>query len=275
MLQKNARWNSSFEVSLPAACHRLDRLTSGVLILAKTKAAAKRIEKAMKSHSVVKEYVCRVRGKFPESLINVLKTFTRLYPHPSMLGLCNVAAEGKPCRTEFSRTWYHKSLNVSVVRYIKALYRLPNVNLLCTCSHGNSVHTGWPYTGRMHQIRVHLKYLGHPIENDPLYSTATWGPNKSVESVMALLEPIQEKSAPPTEAQAQIVRGCADCKVNYSDPSPADMVLYLHALSIQVHGALYKTQLPAWAQQPSFPILDKLAGSLGRASTLAWLADKC
>lgn len=47
---------------------------------------------------------------------------------------------------------------------------------------------------------------------------------------MALLEPIQEKSAPPTEAQAQIVRGCADCKVNYSDPSPADMVLYLHAL---------------------------------------------
>ena len=36
--------------------------------------------------------------------------------------------------------------------------------------------TGYPKTGRMHQIRVHLQWLGHPIVNDPIYNHATaWG----------------------------------------------------------------------------------------------------
>lgn len=35
-----------------------------------------------------------------------------------------------------------------------------------------------PHTGRTHQIRVHLQYLGYPIANDPLYNDAAWGPEK-------------------------------------------------------------------------------------------------
>lgn len=35
-----------------------------------------------------------------------------------------------------------------------------------------------PRTGRTHQIRVHLQYLGHPIINDPLYNDFVWGPDK-------------------------------------------------------------------------------------------------
>lgn len=37
---------------------------------------------------------------------------------------------------------------------------------------------GLPYTGRMHQIRVHLQWLGHPIVNDPIYNHEAWGPRK-------------------------------------------------------------------------------------------------
>ena len=38
--------------------------------------------------------------------------------------------------------------------------------------------TGYPHTGRMHQIRVHLQYLGYPIVNDPLYNNTVWGQEK-------------------------------------------------------------------------------------------------
>ena len=38
--------------------------------------------------------------------------------------------------------------------------------------------TGTPHTGRMHQIRVHLQYLGHPVMNDPLYTGPVWGPDQ-------------------------------------------------------------------------------------------------
>ena len=37
---------------------------------------------------------------------------------------------------------------------------------------------GTPHTGRTHQIRVHLQYLGHPIINDPLYNSDVWGPER-------------------------------------------------------------------------------------------------
>ena len=37
---------------------------------------------------------------------------------------------------------------------------------------------GLPYTGRMHQIRVHLQWLGYPIVNDPIYNHEAWGPRK-------------------------------------------------------------------------------------------------
>merc|ERR1719264_2356323 len=43
---------------------------------------------------------------------------------------------------------------------------------------GVSVVACRPRTGRMHQIRVHLQFLGHPIVNDPLYNSTSFGPEK-------------------------------------------------------------------------------------------------
>lgn len=67
------------------------------------------------------------------------------------IGICIVSPKGKPSKTVFERLNYNgKSSTV-----------------LCK-----------PFTGRMHQIRVHLQYLGHPIINDSFYNSLVFGPEK-------------------------------------------------------------------------------------------------
>lgn len=120
-------------------CHRLDRLTSGVLIFAKTQGAAKRVQTQIQGHLMRKVYVCRVRGAFPAEPI-VCSASIKVVNHK--LGVCSVAADGKQCETSFT--------------------------LLRHLSDGTSVVRCEPKTGRMHQIRVHLQHLGFPIDNDPV-----------------------------------------------------------------------------------------------------------
>ncbi|XP_027426703.1 RNA pseudouridylate synthase domain-containing protein 2 [Zalophus californianus] len=128
--------------------HRLDRLTSGVLMFAKTAAVSERIHEQVRDRQLEKEYVCRVEGEFPaEELICKEPILVVSYK----VGVCRVDARGKPCETAFQRLSYNG--HSSVVR----------------CR---------PLTGRTHQIRVHLQFLGHPILNDPIYNSFAWGPSR-------------------------------------------------------------------------------------------------
>lgn len=69
------------------------------------------------------------------------------------LGLNRVRANGKYAKTIFKRLNYNAKKDYSIVE----------------CH---------PFTGRTHQIRVHLQYIGHPISNDPIYcNRKVWGPN--------------------------------------------------------------------------------------------------
>lgn len=95
-----------------------------------------------------KEYVCRVEGEFPQ--IEVVCEQPILVVS-FKIGLCRVDPKGKECRTVFQRLSFNGQ--TSVVR----------------C---------FPLTGRTHQIRVHLQYLGFPILNDPIYGSSAWGPNR-------------------------------------------------------------------------------------------------
>ncbi|TXT13504.1 hypothetical protein VHUM_00871 [Vanrija humicola] len=129
--------------------NRLDRLTSGLMILATSGKAAARLADEFMEGKVKKEYVARVRGEFPEEEITVDQPLLSV---DRQMGLVIVAPEGKPSQTIFKRLSYDKERNQSVVH----------------CR---------PLTGRTHQLRVHLQYLGYPIANDPLYSQeSVWGP---------------------------------------------------------------------------------------------------
>ncbi|XP_062501764.1 pseudouridylate synthase RPUSD2-like isoform X2 [Corticium candelabrum] len=128
--------------------HRIDRLTSGVLMFAKSATVARKFETEIREREVIKEYVCRVQGEFPSDCVECTEPIV-IVSHK--IGVCRVSPDGKACRTTFYRMGYDGE--TSVVKCV-------------------------PYTGRMHQIRVHLQWLGFPIVNDPLYNHSAWGPTR-------------------------------------------------------------------------------------------------
>ncbi|KAJ1729526.1 DRAP deaminase [Coemansia sp. Benny D160-2] len=129
--------------------NRLDRLTSGLMLIVRNAQTARAMETDFRAHRIQKEYVCRVRGRFPAGLV-VCDQPIRVVAHKLSLN-CVDPAMGKPSATEF------QCLAVSPDEATSIVYCRPK-------------------TGRTHQIRVHLQFLGHPIANDPLYCNEhVWG----------------------------------------------------------------------------------------------------
>lgn len=122
--------------------HRLDRDTSGVLIFAKTAAAHKHLNDQFVERRTIKKYLALVNGTpFQEEA----RIEAALVAHPSKSGLMMVANKGKASTTDY-----------------KIVEKFKNYSLL-ECS---------ILTGRTHQIRVHLKHIGHPLCVDLNYGGA-------------------------------------------------------------------------------------------------------
>lgn len=215
-------------------CNRLDRLTLGLMFLAKTGAGADRMVQLIKSGAVRKEYIAKVRGEFSTSDVTVDQPLYSVSPKH----LLNIVDErGKPSVTKFRRILYDPHSNTSVVR----------------C---------FPQTGRTHQIRVHLRHIGHPIANDPVYlSEYVWGPSlgqeldqKGVDEVIARLDAIGKTRGcslwihPQEDGEFLTGELCPECGTElYSDPGPNDLDLWLHAFRYSCDEWLYQTAFPRWA----------------------------
>lgn len=122
--------------------HRLDRDTSGVVILGKNEEAQKMLRKQFQDRKAHKTYVAIVEGrpKLDEAMIDL--PMSRNIKHPTTF---TVDPNGKPAQT------YYKILKTN------GKYSLLELK---------------PTTGRTHQLRVHLKCLGTPILGDRVYGTA-------------------------------------------------------------------------------------------------------
>ena len=120
--------------------NRLDRDTSGLLVLGKNSHAQDGFVKQMKSGGVVKKYLAVVKGIFPEDKGTINEPLGRPNPDQVQRG---VVPGGHPSITHFQ-----------VVKRFPSGYTLMELTL---------------ETGRTHQLRVHLSHLGYPIVGDTLY----------------------------------------------------------------------------------------------------------
>ncbi|KAE8749198.1 hypothetical protein FOCC_FOCC004105 [Frankliniella occidentalis] len=135
--------------------HRLDKGTSGVFLLGRNKSTASFFSQENANRKTCKTYVARVVGKFPGT-IECEEAITPLDYKTRIMKVCKT---GKPSKTVFEIMSYNPKTNRSIV--------------LCR-----------PYTGRTHQIRVHLQYLGFPIDNDPIYNSPMFGENRGKGGVL-------------------------------------------------------------------------------------------
>lgn len=131
-------------------CHRLDKPTLGVVVFGKTKKTALEIMRllAEKGANTRKTYVARVRGEFPMGKFHYKCPVFTLNGSGGYINVPNVKHVSADSTTAFERMEYFPDSDESIVQ----------------CQ---------PISGKMHQIRVHLRNVGFPICNDPLYAPAS------------------------------------------------------------------------------------------------------
>jgi len=126
-------------IERPGIVHRLDKETSGCLLIAKSDSSQAAIAAQFAARQIEKTYLALVEGcpRIPHGEISA--AITRHKVHRQKM---TVSDRGRESFTAFRVLGTHNSLSLLECR---------------------------PKTGRTHQIRVHLKHLGHPVVGDPLY----------------------------------------------------------------------------------------------------------
>lgn len=132
--------------------HRLDRETSGVMVMAKTVAAFVSLLKQFKEHSIAKEYLALTHGYWEAREGEISLPIGRRRDNRKKFGVREDGREsvtGYEVITEYANWEFPKELKVDDRGYV-----------------GFSLVKFQPKTGRTHQIRVHAKQMGHPIVGD-------------------------------------------------------------------------------------------------------------
>lgn len=129
----------------PGIVHRIDKDTSGLLMVAKNDKAHRSLAKQLKNKTNIREYVALVHGRIAEDEGTINAPIGRSLKDRKKQA---VVKDGRNAVTHFEVLKRYRDYT-----FVKCILE----------------------TGRTHQIRVHMKYIGHPLVGDPLY-----GPKKTI-----------------------------------------------------------------------------------------------
>lgn len=198
----------------PGIVHRLDQGTTGVMVVARTDHAYHALQRAFAERNVEKQYLAIVYGSPPETG----RIDLPIGRHPRDRKKMAVRPEARPADTRYQR------------RASAAGLAWLEIELL---------------TGRTHQIRVHLKAIGHPLVGDPVYGEARWrGLAKQSE------RPLKHFPRPALHAwRLAFDHPETGERVRYEAAPPEDMI----TLWSQVTGST-PPELSTWSRKAATPL---------------------
>ncbi len=126
----------------PGIVHRIDKDTTGLLMIAKNNKAHEILSDYFKNKKVKREYIALLTGEFPHSTATIDAPIGRSKTDRKKMAVTDINSK-------------------NAVTNLKVLKRYKGYTLVSCILE----------TGRTHQIRVHMQYIGYPIYNDPVYNT--------------------------------------------------------------------------------------------------------
>jgi len=204
-LQNGLLYHDASLAELPRAgiVHRLDKDTTGLMVVAKTQLAYQRLVAALAAREVKREYRALVVGK-----LNVGGTIDQpIGRHPTQRTRMAVHPGGKPAVTHYR-----------VLEKFRA-HTLLRVNL---------------ESGRTHQIRVHMAHIRHPLFGDPVYGGRLQIPGGAEEALRQIMRGFGRQAL--HAKRLGLVHPHSGKPMQWDAPLPDDMAELLEALRADIHG---------------------------------------
>ena len=150
--------------------HRIDQETSGLVLCARNKVSEREIKMMFQERDMRKKYLALVHGHLEKDLCVEAPLLRSKAESAIVRMVVHVHETGKASKTDFKPLEYFPKLNMTLVE----------------CS---------PFTGRQHQIRVHLFHVKHPIVGDPVYGQSEEDMVKFLDKTLTPEERIKKSGA--------------------------------------------------------------------------------